>query len=218
MVAVKICGLSTPQTVAHAVAHGARWVGFVTYPPSPRTVSPHHLAGLARQAPEGSRVAVLVDADDALIDAVAPHVDCLQLHGKESPSRAAELRARTGRAVWKALPVAEAVDVERASLYVPHVDALLFDARPRPDARLPGGNGAAFDWALMRGRSIARPWLLSGGLTGASLAAALAQSGACSVDVSSGVETQPGVKSAAKVAAFLREARRLSQKDAPGAR
>lgn len=213
-VSVKICGLSAPEAVDAAAEAGARFAGFVFYAPSPRAVTPGAPAGLARRLPTSiGRVALTVDADnatlEAIIDALAP--DILQLHGRESPARLAELRARFGIPVMKAISVAEPGDVDAASAYEEVCDWLLFDAKPprdRADA-LPGGNGLPFDWRLLAGRTWRRPWMLSGGLTADNLEAAVRLTGATTVDVSSGVEDRPGAKSPEKIRALLATARAL---------
>lgn len=212
-VAVKICGLNRPEAVAAAVAGGAAFVGFVFYPRSPRAVTPAEAGRLAAGVPAGIvRTGLFVDADDDMIAATlaAAPLDLLQLHGDETPERVAAIRARFGRSVMKVLPIAEEEDVAAADRYLAVVDRLMFDARPprRPDA-LPGGNGLAFDWRLLAGRSWPVPWMLAGGLTAATLAEAVRLTGAPAVDVSSGVEDAPGVKSVAKIAAFLAAARAL---------
>lgn len=212
-VAVKICGLSTAEATAAAVAGGAAYLGFVFYPPSPRAVTPHHAARLCASVPAGiARVGLFVDADDRLIEAVlaqAP-LDILQFHGRESPRRVAEARQRFGRPVMKAAAIAGLKDVLGAACYEDDADLLLFDAKPprRQDA-LPGGNGLAFDWRLIAERSWRRPWMLSGGLSAEVLPEAVRVSGAAAVDVSSGVERGPGLKDPAKIAAFLAVARTL---------
>jgi phosphoribosylanthranilate isomerase len=212
-VAAKICGLSTEEAVAAAVAGGTAYLGFVFYPPSPRAVAPAHAARLCAAVPAGiSRVGLLVDADDAAIEAVletAP-IDLLQFHGSESPERVAEARLRFGRPVIKAVAIAGPQDVLGAIRYEEVADLLLFDAKPphRADA-LPGGNGLAFDWGLIAGRPWRRPWMLSGGLTAGLLPEAVRISGAAAVDVSSGVESRPGEKDLAKIRAFLAAARAL---------
>ena len=218
-VAVKICGLSTEATVAAAVAGGAAFVGFVFYPPSPRAVTPARAGALAAAVPAGIvRVGLFVDPTDEALAATlaeAP-LDMLQLHGRESAERVAAVRRRFGLAVMKAVPIAAAEDFAAAAPYLDVADRLLFDAKPpRRAGALPGGNGEAFDWRLLAGRAFPIPWMLSGGLTAETLAEAVRQSGAASVDVSSGVETAPGVKDRAKIAAFLAAARRLGASDAP---
>ena len=212
-IAAKICGLSSEDGVAAAVAGGAAYVGFVFYPPSPRAVSPARAGALCAAVPDGvRRVGLFVDADDEAIAAAlaAAPLDILQFHGHESPERVAEAKARFGRPVMKAISVAAEDDVEAAGRYEEVADLLLFDAKPprRADA-LPGGNGLAFDWRLIAGRNWRRPWMLSGGLTAALLAEAVAVSGATAVDVSSGVERRPGDKDPDKIRAFLDAARGL---------
>jgi len=212
-VPVKICGLSRADAVAAAVAGGAAFVGFVFYPRSPRAVTPETAGRLAAAVPPGIvKVGLFVDPGDDAIAATlaAAPLDLLQLHGEETPERAATIRARFGRPVMKVLPVAEADDVAEADRYVAVVDRLMFDAKPptRPDA-LPGGNGLPFDWRLLAGRHWPVPWMLAGGLTAATVAEAVRLTGAPAVDVSSGVEDAPGVKSVAKIAAFLAAARAL---------
>ena len=212
-VAVKICGLNRPEVVAAAVDGGAAFIGFVFYPRSPRAVTPAEARRLAVDVPAHVvKTGLLVDCDDAAIAAIlaeAP-LDLLQLHGAESPARVAAVRARFGLPVMKVLAVAEPDDVAAAEAYVPVVDRLMFDAKPprRPDA-LPGGNGLPFDWRLLAGRRWDVPWMLSGGLTTDNLAEAVRMTGAPAIDVSSGVEDAPGVKSVAKIAAFLAAAQSL---------
>jgi phosphoribosylanthranilate isomerase len=211
--AVKICGLSTPETVEAAVAGGADYVGFVFYPKSPRHVTPARAGDLARSlAGRVRRCGLFVDPDDALLDTVlaAVPLDLLQLHGAETPERCAALRERYRRPVMKAVSVAGPEDVARAESWIGAVDLLLFDAKPppSPDA-LPGGNGVAFDWSLLADRSWPVPWMLSGGLNAGNLREAVRATGAPAVDVSSGVETSPGIKSPALIRAFLDAARAL---------
>jgi phosphoribosylanthranilate isomerase len=213
-VTVKICGLSTRDAVEAAVAGGAAFVGFVFYGPSPRHVTPAQAAELCAAVPPGiGRVGLFVDADDATIAAAlaAAPLDLLQFHGGESPARVAAVKHRFGRKVMKAIPVADAADLAAADAYSDTADWLIFDARPphRADA-LPGGNGLAFDWQLLGGRSWQLAWMLSGGLTADNLAEAVRLSGAEFVDVSSGVESAPGRKDPAKIAAFLAAARGLA--------
>jgi phosphoribosylanthranilate isomerase len=212
-VKVKICGLSTSDAVAAALAGGADFLGFVFYPRSPRHVAPEQVAALCKAVPpDVTRVGLFVDAEDEVIDhalSVAP-LDLLQFHGSEAPARVAAARRRFGRKVMKALPIADAADVAAAEPYLAVADLLLFDARPpRRAGALPGGNGLAFDWRLIAGRQWTLPWMLSGGLTAATLAEAVRLTGAAIVDVSSGVESAPGIKDPAKIAAFLAAARVL---------
>lgn len=212
-VAVKICGLGSEEAVAAAVAGGAAYVGFVFYPPSPRAISAANAAQLCAAVPAGvGRVGLFVDADDRAIAAVldrAP-LDLLQFHGQESPERVAAAKQRFGRPVIKAISVAAAQDAQAAALYEDIADMLLFDAKPprRADA-LPGGNGLAFDWRLIAGRTWRLPWMLSGGLNAALLPEAVGISGARVVDVSSGVERGPGDKDPDKISEFLAVARSL---------
>lgn len=211
---VKICGLSDAASLTRAVEGGARWVGFVCFPPSPRHIAPERVADLAAVAKgRAETVAVLVDPDDRLVTALAPHCDWLQLHGEESVARATDIRRLTGRRIIKAVKVATADDIDAARAYEAVADMLLFDARPAPDATLPGGNGLAFDWPLLRGRAFRLPWMLSGGLDAASLGQAVGQSGARAVDISSGVEDAPGKKNLDKITAFLEEAGRIAVKE-----
>jgi phosphoribosylanthranilate isomerase len=214
-VAVKICGLSTPETVAAAVDGGAAMVGVVFYPPSPRSVTPETAAALVRDVPARvATVGLFVDPDDALLDRVLSRVplNILQLHGSESLDRVVAIRRRTGLPVMKALKIGNESDLDAALAYAGVADRLMFDAPPPArDGALPGGNGIAFDWRLLAGRSWPVPWMLSGGLTVANLAEAVAISGAASVDVSSGVETAPGRKDVTLIARFLDAARSASR-------
>ena len=208
--AVKLCGLSRPDHVTAALTAGADWLGFVIFPRSPRHVAPEALTALAAPASgRARRVAVLVNPDDALLDQVAPAVDALQLHGGETPSRTDAVRRRTGLEVWKSLPIAGAEDLDRVAPYEGMVDRLLFDAKPPAGADLPGGNGVAFQASLLNNARIPHPWILSGGLDAEGLADAVGQSNAQAVDVSSGIETAPGRKSAARMIAFMAAARTL---------
>ncbi len=222
-VAVKICGLVRPQDVDAAVAAGATYAGFVFYPRSPRAVAPAAAAALAARVPPGvAKVALTVDADDAALSAIldAFPADILQLHGAETPARVAEVRARFGLPVMKAVGVATASDLPALDAAMRSSDLLLVDAKPHPGADLPGGNGVPFDWRLVAGRRWPVPWLLAGGLTPANVAAAIRLTGAPGVDVSSGVERAPGVKDADLIAAFAAAAgalpRLLYDADAPG--
>lgn len=202
---VKICGLSTPETVDAAVAAGARYVGFVFYPPSPRAVSPERAAELAARVPPGiAKVGLFVDPDDALLDAVDAVVplDMMQIIKVTDPARLATIRQRMGLPMIVAVPVAEPADVDGALSLGDHADMILFDAKPAPDAALPGGNGVAFDWRLLSTRRIPKPWMLAGGLTPENVAEAVALTGARIVDVSSGVESAPGVKDTEKIGNF----------------
>ena len=204
---IKICGLSTPDTLAAALHRGASHVGFVHFPKSPRHLALDRLIGLAASTPGHiGRTAVLVDPDDELINAIAESraIDILQLHGGESASRAAEIGSRTGLKVWKAISVKRAEDIASANAYMGAVDRILFDAKTPDGAALPGGMGLRFDWTLLHDYRGALPWGLSGGLDPDNVSAAVAQTGARLVDVSSGVESAPGVKDVDKIAAFCK--------------
>jgi len=209
-VEAKICGLSTPETVDAAVAGGARWVGFMTYPRSPRHVTTEVLRALAVRVPKTvGRVGVFVDADDQLLDErlAAGALDLLQLHGDESPERVATIKRRTGKPVMKVIKVAEAADVERGiAAYAAVADRLMFEPA---EGILPGGNAKAFDWTILSGRVVPLPWLLAGGLRPDNLAEAVRVTGARAVDVSSGVESSRGVKSIELIRAFLKRAAAL---------
>ena len=203
---VKICGLSTADTLSAAVDSGAAYVGFVFFPPSPRSLEPSTARALALDVPPGvAKVALTVDADDAFIDSLTEEVplDMLQLHGSETPRRAREIRDRTRLPVMKAVGISDADDVARIDLYETAVDQILVDARPPKDGKLPGGNGLFFDWTLIADRRWTVPWMLAGGLTHENVAEAVALTGARQVDVSSGVESAPGVKDAELVRRFL---------------
>ncbi|WP_439816560.1 phosphoribosylanthranilate isomerase [Zavarzinia sp. CC-PAN008] len=214
MVDVKICGLNDAASVRAAVQGGARWLGFVFYPPSPRAVTPAQVAGLLGEVPTGiTPVALTVDASDAELDAILEHapVTLLQLHGRETPERVAAVKARFGLPVMKAVHIGDAADVAAAAAYDGVADMLLLDAKPPKGATLPGGNGTAFDWPLLADAPFARPWLLAGGLHAGNLAQAVAESGAHAVDVSSGIEHEPGRKDPQKIADFLALARTLAR-------
>jgi phosphoribosylanthranilate isomerase len=208
----KICGVSTPEAVRAALDGQAGWLGFVFFPKSPRNLAPQAAARLAEPVRGRARVvALLVDPGDAQVDEVAGVLkpDLIQLHGRESPSRAREIAARAGCGIIKALPVAEAADLDAAGAYEGVAEHLMFDAKPPKDAALPGGAGRAFDWSLMAGRRFQRPWFLAGGLDPWNVAEAAAASGAPLVDVSSGVERGPGLKDPALISAFLDAVRRV---------
>ncbi|MGC1497471.1 MAG: phosphoribosylanthranilate isomerase [Sulfitobacter sp.] len=205
----KICGLITSADVSAAVKAGARYVGFVFFEKSPRHLNLQDAAILAAGVPEGiCKVALTVDADDAFLDALVAEVpiDMLQLHGSESPERVSAVKARYGLPVMKAVGVADSDDLIALDAYVKVADQILVDAKPPKGADLPGGNGLAFDWRLIAGRRWPVPWMLAGGLTPDNVAQAIAMTGAKQVDVSSGVESAPGVKDAALVAGFCEAA------------
>lgn len=206
-VAAKICGLSEPESLRAAVAGGARYVGFVFYPRSPRAIAPPMAAELARLLPTGVRsVGLFVDPDDEFLEHVTGQVplDLIQLHGGETPRRIVEIKSRYALPVMKAIRIGGPEDLTLALEAAEVADRLLFDAKPPAKvSALPGGNGIAFDWTLLAGRSWPKPWMLSGGLTPANVAEAVRVTGATEVDVSSGVEDRPGHKDVALVRAFL---------------
>ncbi|MGO4706366.1 phosphoribosylanthranilate isomerase [Microvirga sp. 2MCAF38] len=208
---IKICGLSTPETLDAALDAGADLVGFVRFAKSPRHVNLDQGRDLARRAKgRAGRVALVVDAEDAeladIVEALDP--DLLQLHGHETPERVAAIRARFGRPVMKALGIAEAADLEAISAYREVADRILLDAKPpRTADALPGGNGLPFDWRLLGGLDPAIAFMLSGGLNPQNVAEAIRLTGARAVDVSSGVESRPGLKDPAKIEAFIKAAR-----------
>lgn len=212
MAQVKICGLRRPEHVACAAKAGARYLGFVFFPKSPRAVTPSEARALASDLPAGvARVGLFVNPDDALLSttlAEAP-LDIIQLHGRESPARVAEVKSRFGLPVMKAVGVAGPGDLDQLWDYGLVADMLLVDAKAPKDAALPGGNGLAFDWRLLVGRRWLKPWLLAGGLTPANVAEAVRLTGAPGVDVSSGVETAPGVKDSALMRDFVAAATRV---------
>ncbi|HEV3043779.1 MAG TPA: phosphoribosylanthranilate isomerase [Roseiarcus sp.] len=207
---VKICGLSTPSSLEAALVAGADMVGFVFFEKSPRHVSLDQAAELGRKACGRAKiVALTVDAGDAALEdivaALAP--DVLQLHGRETPVRVAAIGRTFGVATMKAIGVAADEDLAAAKDYAGVADLILFDAKPPKDARLPGGNGAPFDWRLLEKGSLDGRYLLSGGLDADNVAEAIVLSGALGVDVSSGVESAPGVKDNSKIAVFVARAR-----------
>ncbi|WFU81256.1 phosphoribosylanthranilate isomerase [Bradyrhizobium sp. CIAT3101] len=207
---VKICGLSTRETLDVALDAGADMVGFVFFPPSPRHVSLETGRDLGRQVKQRAlKVALTVDADDAtldnIMDALSP--DIFQLHGKESVARLRDIKQKFGRPVMKAVPVATAGDLAVLPGYAAVADRILFDARAPKDATRPGGLGAAFDWHLLENLDLKLPYMVSGGLHADNVAEALRVTGAGGVDVSSGVESTPGVKDPELIKAFIRAAR-----------
>ena len=202
---VKICGLRDAAMLDAAVQAGAAYVGLVFFEKSPRNVTLAKAAALAAMVPAGvAKVALVVNTDDAQLDALLAQVpvDILQLHGSESLERVTAVKARYGLPVMKAVGVAGPDDLAALDAYAQVADQLLVDAKPPVDADLPGGNGLSFDWRLIAGRRWSVPWMLAGGLTPANVAQAVALTGAGQVDVSSGVESAPGVKDAALIAAF----------------
>jgi len=210
-VSVKICGLSRPEHVIAAAEAGAKYVGLVFFHKSPRHVSLEAARALALEVPAGvAKVALVVDADDAALDALTGTVplDMLQLHGHETPQRVAAIKARYGLPVMKAVGIADAGDLPALDTYARVADQILVDAKPPKSAVLPGGNGLSFDWRLIAGRRWPVPWMLAGGLTADNVADAVRLTGARQVDVSSGVETAPGVKDADLIRKFIQAARR----------
>ncbi|MBX7481002.1 phosphoribosylanthranilate isomerase [Qipengyuania qiaonensis] len=207
---IKICGITTPETLDAVLAARAEYVGFNFFPLSPRHIGPDMAASLASRAgTEIAKVGVFVDPDDALLGAAisAGRLDAIQLHGEETPERSAAIRARFALPVWKVVPVSNAGDVARAALYREAADFILFDAKTPRDATLPGGMGLRFDWSLLSGLRLALPWGLAGGLSAENVAQAIASTGAGLVDTSSGVESAPGVKDADRIAAFCNAVR-----------
>jgi phosphoribosylanthranilate isomerase len=207
---VKICGLSTPEAVAAALAGGAAYLGFVFFEKSPRHVLPEAAARLAAPARGKARiVALTVDPSDALLKEIAEslHPDFIQLHGRETPARVREAAMRTGAGAIKAVAIGDPADLARALAFEAVADHLMLDAKSPPGADRPGGHGVSFDWSLTAGRKFARPWFLAGGLTPWNVQEAVRLSGAPIVDVSSGVERGAGLKDPALIEAFLRVAR-----------
>lgn len=205
-VRVKICGLRTPADVAAVAQAGAAYVGLNFFPRSPRFVSLDLARELALAAPPGlAKVALTVDADDATLDAIteAMPLDMLQLHGHETPDRVAEVRERYGLPVMKVIGVQDEGDLASLIDFSLVSDQIMIDAKAPKGAVLPGGNGVAFDWRLVAQRRWLRPWMLAGGLTPQNVAEAIRLTGARQVDVASGVESAPGVKDHARIAAFV---------------
>ncbi|GAA4124815.1 phosphoribosylanthranilate isomerase [Aminobacter aganoensis] len=214
---IKICGLKTDEALQAALGNGASHVGFIFFAKSPRNVSPED-AGRLREAARGraKAVAVTVDADDVFLDkivaAMAP--DMIQLHGKESPARVAEVKARYGLPVMKAFSIREAGDFEAIIPYAGVADRLLFDAKPPAGSELPGGNGVSFDWRLLAGLDASVDYMLSGGLNAGNIGDAIQLANPPGIDISSGVESAPGVKDAALIENFFRAVRAASDRSA----
>jgi phosphoribosylanthranilate isomerase len=211
-VEVKICGLSTPETVEGAIAAGADFVGLVFFPASPRHVDLISARDLAAQARGRAKVvALIVDASDQLIQNIARHVrpDYFQAHGHEDPERVKAISHMTGVPVIKAIKVLDAPDIAAAREFREAADMILFDAKSPAEIAdaLPGGNGRAFDWSLLGSEGARKRFMLSGGLTPETVASAIKLTAAPIVDVSSGVESTPGIKDLAKIAAFIAAAR-----------
>ncbi len=207
MTLAKICGLTTPETLDAALDGGAAFVGAVLFAKSPRNIAPVEASTLFERARGRAKiVAVVVDPDDALLHEIAGTLkpDLIQLHSHETPERAEQVRALTGAGIIKALPIRTHEDFAPAVAWEPFVDHLMFDAKPVEGSVLPGGVGARFDWSLLADRAFRQPWFLAGGLNPGNVVEALRISGAPLVDVSSGVESAPGVKDAGLIAAFLK--------------
>ena len=213
-VEVKICGLSTPESLRAAVGGGAAYVGFNFFAPSPRAVTPAEAAALTPLVPDGViKTGLFVDPEDDDIAAVlaVAKLDLLQLHGTETPDRLAALRQRFGIPIMKVVKLRHPDDLTTVADYFEVADRLLFDAKAPEDmiGALPGGNAVSFDWGMLAGRQWPLPWMLAGGLTTENLGEAVKVTAAATVDVSSGVETAPGVKDPVKIAAFLAAAKAL---------
>ena len=205
MTDVKICGLSDPNNLAVAVEAGARFVGFVFYPPSPRNVSFDIAWNLARTIPTGVRsVGLFVNPEDKQLERILTGIqlDMVQLHGDETPGRINEIKERFSMPVIKAIRVRDESDLKDVEGYEAAADWLLFDARPE-NAKLPGGTGESFDWNILKNREFKKPWMLSGGLNESNVKDALSILKPNAVDISSGVESAPGIKDAEKIRAFI---------------
>jgi phosphoribosylanthranilate isomerase len=207
---VKLCGLTALSDIDVAVAAGAAYVGLVFFPKSPRHLDVARAAAMSAAVPAGlCKVGLIVDADDAMLDMVTSAVplDMLQLHGSETPDRVRAIKARYGLPVMKAVGVATSSDLVALDTYCRVADQVLVDAKPPKEAQLPGGNGLAFDWQLIAGRRWPVPWMLAGGLTPDNVAEAVRLTGARQVDVSSGIESAPGVKDPDLMRAFVAAAK-----------
>lgn len=203
---VKICGLSEPKTLQTATQSGARFIGFVFYPPSPRNVSFDTAWNLARAVPTGVRsVGLFVNPTDEQLERIVTGIqlDMIQLHGDESPGRIHEIKTRFSMPVIKAIRVASEKDLDGIDGFEAAADWLLFDARPE-NASLPGGTGERFDWNILKGKSFKKPWMLSGGLDADNVQEALSILKPNAVDISSGVESEKGVKDADKIEKFIK--------------
>ncbi len=208
MIQAKICGINSGDAMRESIDGGADFIGLVFYPPSPRAVTAIEAAQLVNDVPgHVAKVGLFVDMGDDMLTAILSRVslDLLQLHGAETPARVQEIKQLTNIPVMKAIRVATERDIAKADAYLDVADRILFDAKAPPDMEgaLPGGNAVTFDWNLLAGRKWPCPWMLSGGLHAGNVAAAVATSGAPSVDVSSGVESSPGTKDPARIREFL---------------
>jgi phosphoribosylanthranilate isomerase len=217
MLDIKICGLKTPEAIAAALDGGASHVGFIFFPKSPRNIAPAE-AGALRRAARGraQAVAVTVDADDAALEAIVAALspDMIQLHGKETPERVAEVKARYGLPVMKAFSVSGAEDLGRIAPYRGAADRFLFDARPPAGSELPGGNGVSFDWSLLAALDPDVDYMLSGGLSAANVGDALSRANPPGLDISSGVESAPGVKDVGLIEQFFNAVRAAQARSA----
>ena len=209
-VSVKICGLATVEEVLACADAGANYIGLVFFEKSPRNITISAARELALAAPLGlAKVALVVNPSDAELDAITGTVplDMLQLHGRETPERVAEVKARYGLPVMKAVGIADRDDLPKLESYFGVADQILVDAKPPKGGELPGGNGLSFDWRLIAGRRWPCPWMLAGGLTAENVAEAVKMTGAKQVDVSSGVEDAPGLKNAELIQKFVQSSR-----------
>ena len=213
--AVKICGIRTMDAAIAAINDSADFLGFIHFAKSPRHLTLNAMKDLIRAIRDVNAtiplVSVVVNPENDLLETLRDEVrpDLIQLHGKETPQRVAEIAALTNIPLIKAISVSEKCDLDEVSLYEPHVEYMMFDAKPPKDAALPGGLGLSFDWTIMQDYSGAKPWLLAGGLSSETVAAAVKESGAPMLDISSGVESAPGVKDNALISGFLRAAKSL---------
>ncbi|WAP70336.1 phosphoribosylanthranilate isomerase [Jiella pelagia] len=215
---VKICGLSTPETLEAALSRSASHVGFVHFARSPRHLDIEPMADLVRiVAGRAETVIVTVDPDDALIARFAEEVmpDWLQLHGRETPERLAEIKAKTGLRAMKALPVSEATDLDAVAAYRDVADRILLDSKRPKGSNLPGGNGVSFDWTLLTALDPDLAYMLSGGIDAGNVAEALRLARPAGIDVSSGVETAPGIKDVGRINTFFDELDRIASEKGP---
>ena len=214
-VSAKICGISTLDAAETAIAGGAAFLGFIHFARSPRHLALNEMAGLMTSLRDRGHtvplVSVVVDPDDEMLAVLRDQVrpDLIQLHGKETPQRVAQIKATTGIGLIKVIGVAEAADLDKAQAYAPYVDYLMFETKPPKDAVLPGGLGIRFDWTLMNGYRSEKPWFLAGGINAGNVAEAVALSGARLVDASSGVESAPGIKDPMLISSFLQAVKSL---------
>ena len=215
---IKICGITDTEIWDHCVASGVDYLGLMFYPQSPRVIDMAQAKALNQRARGKARtVAVLVDPDDALLETVIRHVapDFLQLHGHEAPERLHKIQQDWRIPIIKALPIAEAEDFTAIDDYAALVEMFLFDAKPRPEDTLPGGNAHSFNWSLLKERVIPKPWFLAGGLTPENIREAARISGAEYFDLSSGVEVTKGMKSQEKISALMQEVATLPATPCP---